>query len=992
MNVLSLSAALGLAVASALGAPHDPEQRLVALTAQLQRRPDDADLRVERARVHVALGDFAAARGDLDRALRAAPAHGAAWFCLAGLEWRAGNEVATLQACRRAAAAGVTAPGLTRLRARALARLGRAAEAAEAFAAAMATGRHEPEDWLERAAAHAAAGDVAAARRVLAEALHEHGPVVALVDAAVAHDVAAGEFAVALARLETLRPFLQRPTALHERRAEVFAHAGQPVAAARERAAARAAAASGDAALPDEPGELAARPGVALPAVSAGPASGPLQPPPPPQVLVPTGATWRYFDQGLLPALDWFLPTYDDSGWPSGPAQLGYGDGDEATIVQSGPATAVHPTTWFRHAFTVANPAALPSARVRVLCDDGVLVRLNGVEIGRWNLPVGLVLPTMPAAVAVAGVDENAFHVFAFDPALLVAGNNVLAVEVHQVGPTSSDVSFDLEMLGGPGPISVLRGPYLQNATPTSACVRWRTDQPTATKLWLGATAATLQPVVFDATLRTEHTASVVALPPASTWHYAIGDAGGVFPAVPPATLRTLPRGGVATPLRAVVLGDAGHGGAAQYQVRDAVATFTAAHPADAVLLLGDNAYPLGTDADYQTGVFDVYGQWLRTTCSWSALGNHDALSASTATQTGVYYDVFSLPRQGEAGGLPSGTEAYYSFDRGHVHFVCLDSVDSDRTATGAMMTWLQADLASTNARWLVAFFHHPPYSAGSHVSDNPLDSGGRMTDMRQVALPILEAAGVDLVLSGHSHAYERSFLLDGHYGVSGSLQPGMVLDRGDGAAAGDGAYGKRTGGLGPHQGAVYVVAGSAGTTGGGTLDHPAMHVSLDRLGAFVFDIDGDRLDARFVGVAGVEDQFTLHKRDARTLRRDQPRLSVSAGGRQDFALDAGPAHAGRYYLLAGATGTSPGVLLGGLAVPLNVDPWLSLSLALANTPVYPNSLGVLDATGRAAAALVLPPLNDPSLVGQALWHAYVVHDGQSFVHASNAVKMTFVP
>lgn len=253
------------------------------------------------------------------------------------------------------------------------------------------------------------------------------------------------------------------------------------------------------------------------------------------------------------------------------------------------------------------------------------------------------------------------------------------------------------------------------------------------------------------------------------------------------------------------------------------------------------------------------------------------------------------------------------------------------------MMTWLTADLAATDAAWIVAFFHHPPYTAGSHDSDDVADSGGRLQDMRQVALPILETRGVDLVLCGHSHSYERSFLIDGHYGVRSTLQPAMVLDAGDGQEQGDGHYAKPTAGTSPHEAAVYVVAGSAGKISGGPLDHPAMHVSLNALGSLVLVIDGDRLDASFVGLTGVEDRFTLVKGEARTLFRDQPRIPVTAGGRQDWRLAAGPAQGNRWYIVAGSFGTSPGFVLWGQHVPLNPDGWLDLSLQMANSPVYQN-------------------------------------------------------
>src|SRR5262249_8268236 len=145
------------------------------------------------------------------------------------------------------------------------------------------------------------------------------------------------------------------------------------------------------------------------------------------------------------------------------------------------------------------------------------------------------------------------------------------------------------------------------------------------------------------------------------------------------------------------------------------------------------------------------------------------------------YYDIFTLPTAAEAGGVASGSEAYYSFDWGDVHFICLDSEGSDRSKSGPMARWLRDDLAANNSMWTIAYWHHPPYTKGSHDSDNDLDSGGRMRDMRENLLPILDSTGVDLVLTGHSHSYERSFLVNGHYGPSTTLTSAMKVDSGDG-------------------------------------------------------------------------------------------------------------------------------------------------------------------------------------------------------------------
>jgi 3',5'-cyclic AMP phosphodiesterase CpdA len=223
----------------------------------------------------------------------------------------------------------------------------------------------------------------------------------------------------------------------------------------------------------------------------------------------------------------------------------------------------------------------------------------------------------------------------------------------------------------------------------------------------------------------------------------------------------------------------------------------------------------------------------------------------------GIQEEIFTLPTKGEAGGVASGTSAYYAFDQANVHFVSLDSGSQDRSPDGPMLAWLKKDLASTKQEWLIAYWHHSPYSKGSEDSD--VDK--KMTEMRTNALPILEEAGVDLVLAGHSHVYERSHLLDGHYGPSSTFRKSFVKDPGYGRADGDGPYRKPSESREPHRGAVYITAGSSGHTGGGPLNHPAMAVSLKALGSVVLDVKGDDLDASFVDSTGkVRDHFTILK------------------------------------------------------------------------------------------------------------------------------------
>jgi hypothetical protein len=166
-------------------------------------------------------------------------------------------------------------------------------------------------------------------------------------------------------------------------------------------------------------------------------------------ILVPTNAVWKYLDNGSDQGTAWKERAFNDSAWASGPAQLGYGDGDEATVVSFGPnSNAKYITTYFRRTFTVTNVASYTNLTVQLLRDDGAVVYLNGTEVFRSNMPVGPITFTNVALAAVSGADETTFFSSGVSPALLREGSNVLAVEIHQNVGTSTDLSFDLQLTG----------------------------------------------------------------------------------------------------------------------------------------------------------------------------------------------------------------------------------------------------------------------------------------------------------------------------------------------------------------------------------------------------------------------------------------------------------------------------------------------------------------------------------------------------------------
>ena len=167
----------------------------------------------------------------------------------------------------------------------------------------------------------------------------------------------------------------------------------------------------------------------------------------PAPVAPATVAVWMYLDNGADQSTQWRARSFDDAAWVSGPAELGYADAPATTISYGPSATSKYITTYFRHHFNVANPAAYHGLTLKLLVDDGCVVYLNGAEVVRLNMPAGepnyKFLATYPVGSGGAA-EENVFHPYTIPVSSLVAGDNVLAVEVHQASAASIDLSFDL--------------------------------------------------------------------------------------------------------------------------------------------------------------------------------------------------------------------------------------------------------------------------------------------------------------------------------------------------------------------------------------------------------------------------------------------------------------------------------------------------------------------------------------------------------------------
>lgn len=421
----------------------------------------------------------------------------------------------------------------------------------------------------------------------------------------------------------------------------------------------------------------------------------------------------------------------------------------------------------------------------------------------------------------------------------------------------------------------LIRGPYLQVATDTSMVVRWRTDALARSRVRYGTEPGQLYKVVDNTAWSTEHEIKLTGLKPGTKYYYAIGTLKDTLQYGSDNYFSTLPSPGKEGVYRVGVFGDCGYLSVNQANARDQFLKYLGKNDLNAWILLGDNAYNDGNDMEYQAKFFTPYKDvLLKKYPVFPSPGNHDYHDADFTAEYAQkmhevpYYQNFSMPVSGEAGGVPSHNPAFYSFDLGNTHFISLDSYGMEEQkyylwdTIGPQVQWLKKDLATNrNKGWVVVFFHYPPYSKGTHDSD----TDGIMTGIREKLLPILERYEVDLVVCGHSHVYERSKLLKGHYGTSGTYDPAKHnVSNSTGQYNGTPNSAPYIKEPGPDKGMVYIVSGSSAYVGKSYPDwpHKAMHYSNDSAaGAGMLEITENRLDFKWICADGViRDQFTMMK------------------------------------------------------------------------------------------------------------------------------------
>lgn len=632
-----------------------------------------------------------------------------------------------------------------------------------------------------------------------------------------------------------------------------------------------------------------------------------------------SGATWRYLVTNTDPATSWKNDlNFNDTNapWYGGTSPLGYGgQGPGSILVTSEGGTCVNQcmsgtvtapscltcasrsiTTYFRKKVNLTGVSS-SSMTLRYQRDDGIVIYINGVERVRENLPTAptTITYSTTATAFPSDPDEIAWVTVAVQPGWLQEGTNLIAAEVHQLSAGSSDIRFNMELLQQG--VSITRGPYLQQGGQNEVTIRWRTDAPTVGRVTYGLSVSSLTGFVVETADTTDHEVRITGLLEDRQYFYSVGTTTAVLEQGPNNYFLTAPSANTKRKIRIASFGDCGNNDVAdnQTKVRDGFLAYRGSTPTDLWMLIGDNSYD-GADWQYQYRFFEPYqDNLLKNSMLYAVPGNHDYNGNNTLARKSrgkgiypsfAYFDVFTLPTTfNPAEGKP--TEEWYSFDYGPIHFVMLDGwgtqlvngvektfhADSAAFPNHPQVVWLKQDLAATTKKWKIVYCHFPPYTQGSHTSETESE----LVEVRRFITPVLERYGVDVVLTGHSHGYERSYPIHGQTGPMADFAADSTafLFPGDGTTGRyDGTFNscayKNTSEKKP-QGTVYVVSGSAGALESSSRPKHTVMVSQTAIrskgGSFYMEVEDNRLDAKFLQVndsspytTTVTDQFTIMK------------------------------------------------------------------------------------------------------------------------------------
>ncbi|MBU0478660.1 metallophosphoesterase [bacterium] len=466
---------------------------------------------------------------------------------------------------------------------------------------------------------------------------------------------------------------------------------------------------------------------------------------------------WLYTEQypAEVPPLDsnsrkWHETDYDTSKWLKGGCPFGYGD--EPKVTYGTKLSNNQGNYYFRKIFEVKDTLKVSSGILKIASDNAAIVYLNGKTVDRDSLFLHDEFKTNPL-----GGHEFSYwnREVTLKASLFKKGKNLLAVALYN-DQSSSDAYLDLELLGEdskPEPLALLKGPYLQNLGQDKVTIMWETNIPTIGYVKYGEISCDKQEKEGEKNFSKIHEIILKNLKPATTYQYHVYSqankvdkelgAKGFFATAPDKN----------RPFQFVVYGDTRTHYERHKSVIDAMLECPEGKP-EFVIHSGDFVENGNEYECWGREFFGPASHLMKNIPLWPCLGNHEQNAQ-------YYFDFFSLPNN----------ERWYSFDYLNARFIQLDSYFSDFKPGSKQFQWLEEELNSCTKQWKFVTLHSPLFTSGPHGA---LGEDGTKPQEESIAygqeflLPLFEKYGVDMVFSGHDHAYERNKKGDIYYIVSG--------------------------------------------------------------------------------------------------------------------------------------------------------------------------------------------------------------------------------
>ncbi len=456
------------------------------------------------------------------------------------------------------------------------------------------------------------------------------------------------------------------------------------------------------------------------------------------QEIISQGSSWKYLDDGSNQGTSWKEVSFNDNGWASGNAQLGYGDGDENTVISYGSSSSnKYICYYFRKTFSVTNPNTASGLIISLLRDDGAVVYINGTEVVRSNMPSGNITYTTTAASTVAGDAENTFYQYNIPSSILNAGDNVIAVEVHQRSASSSDLSFDLKLeFGDYNAFKKL--PYvLYPADNEEMIVVWQLNGTNTCTFKYGTDTNYTDSTITTNEYNNDHMHKVhlTGLSVNQKYYYQVSVNGssaqeGSFNSGIEDNTQTL---------TFFAYGDTRTNADKHDEVAERVMTDISQNNLKQTFIM--NSGDLVSDGDTESSWQDEFFNQQYTNISdllanlpyMAAMGNHEG-------QGNLFAKYFPYP-------MFQNNRYYYSFDYGPAHITVIDEETNFSTGS-TQYNWIVNDLSSSNKVWKIVIMHEPGWSAGGHSNS---------TAVQNILQPLFEQYGVSFVITGHNHYYARA-------------------------------------------------------------------------------------------------------------------------------------------------------------------------------------------------------------------------------------------